>query len=735
MTLIVLTAATLSRYGVSATDMAVFGAYVAAGLAVPGTLLVRALYGGARTRAEEIALGLTLGYAAEILCYMGARAAGMPLLVLAWPVAVVAAFLAVPRLRRHWRSPAVLERAPLWASWSLALVMTFLLAWSALNFFRTHALTWPGLGAASIDMPFHLALIGELKHHMPPTSPMVAGEPLLYHWFVYAHYAAASWVTGVEPLVLLCRLGALPMLAVTVVLVGMTGRRVTGSWAGAALAAAGTVFVAVPSLYLGINGSFTWGGIPDLAWTSPTQTFGAMLFTPVVLLLAELLEDGRGAGRWVMLGVLLLAVTGAKASYLPLLGTGLVVVVVAVALRRRRPPWTALAALGMTGALCLFAQVVLFSGARQGLIISPLFTMRTTLGELTGLGWGALPPVGAVLGVTVIYLLGWLVVCGGALGLLSRADALARPGVPLMLGMGAAGLGTMALLGHPGRSQLFFLWGAYPYLVIVTVHGMLLLLRRSGVPLRATVLAAAAGTALAYVIPLLCRVTVPLSPGASVTLLYRPYIALTAVVVAVSVVLAARAGALRAWALVTVMLAAIGLPADLHARVLTSAGRLAENGRVTTVVPAVRIPDGTLVAARWLRAHSRPDDLVATNTHCAWGREHPCASQQFWVTALTERRMLVEGWTYTATNMSRWVSRGLPEYIAFWDGRRLALNDAAFTAPSPEILRELRDRHHVRWLFADTHLTRLGIDGYARPVFRSGDYAIYDLAALTGHAL
>ncbi|MET8157035.1 hypothetical protein ABZT47_11720 [Sphaerisporangium sp. NPDC005289] len=744
LTVTALTAATLSHYGVSAADMARFAAYVAAGLALPGTLLVRALYAGARTRAEEVALGLAIGYAVEVLCYMAARTAGAPLLVLAWPVTVVAAFLAVPRLRRHWRSPAGLERTPLWASWSLALLMAFLVAWGAAGFFRTHALTWPGLGVASVDMPFHLALVGELRHHMPPTVPMVAGEPLLYHWFVYAHYAAASWVTGVEPLVLLFRLGALPMLAVLLVLICMTGRRVTGSWAGGPLAAAGTLFVAVPSLYLGTNGSFTWGGVTDLAWASPTQTFGAMLFAPLVVILADLLEGRRSAGGWVLACVLLVAVMGGKASYLPLLGAGLVTVAAAGVIRRRRPPWPALAALGVTGALCLYAQTMLFGGARQGLIVSPLFTMRTTLAELTGTGEVTgpaapeLPSAGAAAGIALVYLLGWLVVWGGTLGLLSRAGALARPGVVLMLGMGAAGLGTMTLFGHPCRSQLFFLWGAYPYMVIVTVHGILLLLRRSGVSLRATLLAAATGTAAVYAIALSCGVRVPLPEGRPVASLYLPYVALAALAVVAGVVLTVRAGALRAWALVTVMLAAIGLPADLHARVLASAGRLAGGADVATAAPApAAVPDGILPAARWLRAHSGPDDVVATNAHCQWGKESPCASYHFWVAALSERRVLVEGWAYTAANLRRWDGRVPLEYLPFWDARLIRLNDAAFTAPSREILREMRDRHGVRWLFADEHLAGdgLGIGGFARPVYRSGDYAVYDLAALAARAL
>ncbi|MEU4832520.1 hypothetical protein, partial [Streptosporangium sp. NPDC023615] len=188
-----LTGAVLYRHGVSGTDAALFLLYVALGVALPGVLVLRLLYGGRRTLAEEIALGLALGYAVEVFAYAGARAAGMPLLVLAWPAVTFLLFLAVPRLRRHWAGdPSRLERSPVWWSWSLVLLLAYLLAWSAVSFFARNALTWPALGNAFPDMPYHLALTGELRHHVPPTVPMVAGEPLLYHWFVYAHLAAAS---------------------------------------------------------------------------------------------------------------------------------------------------------------------------------------------------------------------------------------------------------------------------------------------------------------------------------------------------------------------------------------------------------------------------------------------------------------------------------------------------------------------------------------------------------------
>ncbi|MFB9627327.1 hypothetical protein ACFFSA_29940 [Nonomuraea helvata] len=708
--------------------MAVFFAYVAVGLTLPGVLVIRALYAGSRTLVEEIALGLALGYAMEILLYIGARAVGVPRLVVAGPLTVYVLFLAVPSLRRYWRSSRRLA-APWWWSWLLALLTVLLVAWSGIKFFGTHAVTWPDLGATGHDMPFHLALISELRHHMPPSVPMVAGEPLFYHWFVYAHLAAASHLTGVEPLILLFRLGMLPMLAALVVLAGLTGRRVTGSWYGAAITAVGTVSVGVTSLYLGANGRFTWGGLPDMAWTSPTQTLGALLFAPLVLILINLIGPrGYDPRAWGPALVLLMAITGAKATYLPLLLAGLTFVAIVQFVQRRRLSRNLVIAFAVTTACFLFAQVILFGLAKQGLVVDLFSFTRIAWGELTGVD-----PGGSVPGLAAVHLLSWAISWAGTFGLLVRPRQLARPAVALLLGIGMAGVGAALVLGHPGRSQLFFFWGACPYLTALSACGLLALLRRARVAPTTTALWAALGVLTAYLISFFCDVSIPLAPGQDGGVLYRPYWVLLAAIVLAGAVLTVLRGALTAATLLVVACTAIGLPAYWHARVLSALDAFGKDDVRPDVQPAaepsIRIPQGGLTAARWLRAHSDPDDLVATNVHCRWGRESPCDSTSAWASALTERHMLVEGWAYTATNLTRWRPGLTQETLPFWDSRRLSLNDAAFRAPTERVMRLLGQDYGVRWLFAEESQgeTSSAIGDFARLRFRSGDYAVYRL--------
>ncbi|MFC7649837.1 hypothetical protein ACFQX6_63010 [Streptosporangium lutulentum] len=130
---------------------------------------------------------------------------------------------------------------------------------------------------------------------------------------------------------------------------------------------------------------------------------------------------------------------------------------------------------------------MLFGRAQQGLKIDPFSFMRTVWRELTGLGYRAEPSLGLGAGDhhDLPAVLGRHVVRSLRAALLPRL--LLRPAVILMLGIGAAGLGAMLLFGHPSRSQLFFLWGAYPYLAAVTVYGLLVLRRQARISLKATI--------------------------------------------------------------------------------------------------------------------------------------------------------------------------------------------------------------------------------------------------------
>lgn len=707
-------AAALVANGVSARDLAAFSCYLVLGIVLPGTLLWRTLTGRATSLPADIAAGTALGYAMETLTYIVARWLDLPLLVLAWPVVAIAAFLA----RRRRTGGSAVARVPLWWAWAIAAIIAYLMLLSVVTFFSRHGLTWPGYAAPYVDMPYHLSLIGEIKHHMPPTLPTVLGEGLRYHWFVYAEMAATSWVTGIEPQTLLYRLSVLPMTAATVVVVATTARRVTGRWWAGPAAIALAYFAASPALNQTMAKRFSTGSMPTTLWISPTQTFGNLIFAAVALLLVDLLRGkGTGRGRWVALALLMLVLAGAKATFLPLTVAGLLLVLAVSALRDRRLHRPTLGALAITSACLLLAQFVIFGGGGQGMVVAPLSAMRQAWGQMylvAGLQLATVP-LAPVVGLSLIHLLCLGCIWAGLFGLLRRSTLYDLP-VLFMIGMGVAAIGAVVTLGHPGLAQMYFLHSSRPYLSIAAVCGMIAV--RSW---RWAWCGTAAGVVLAFAASLAVgprlRIRTPdFLPFA------LPYILCCLLFVVAALVLYL----LRKPVALPLIALAVGLIVPTSYKAVTAPLMNPPSAARRT------IPAGALTAGRWLRDHSSPDDVVATNAHCRRRKSDVCDSRSFWVSAYTERRVLVEGWAYAETTLARTrlfaVSHvGLP----FWDQRLLADNDEAFLSPTSANIDRMRAMYGVKWLFVDNKRNPSFPDlvHHAKLRFRNGGCSVYELEA------
>jgi len=742
------TAAVVVAYGVSIGQVAIFGVYVALGITLPGLLLVRFLRRRAGYIAEDVALGLCAGYAIEIATYLVARAIGTPLLFLAWPIATLVAFTAVPGLRSHWRGSGM--RAPAAWSWSLAAILGILLAHTAGIFFARHHLA--GSDTPYVDMAYHLALIGELRHHVPPAIPYVIDVPLAYHWFFYAEAAATSWATGIEPIVLLYRLSGLPMFAAFVVLTAMAARRLTDRWWTGPLAV-------VVALFAVVAGPYAWAAAPVLdgqpltvAWTSPTTLFGLALFAALVLLFIDVVGPDRrpdGAGTvgtagpgaplrlWVLIALVLFAAAGAKASLLPLLFVGLLAVVVGVAVSRRRLHRDAAVGLGLTGIGLVLAIVLLFRLTSGGLVIGLDSLRAFPVVALIGAGRaGGVSALALPLVALLVALVLWSLIWAGGLGLVIRRRGwVADPRMLLLLGICVGALGAVIVFSYPGLSQAYYLkaaTGAFGILTAVGIAAVVPVRRSYRSLLGAAVVAAAVGALTVLGIGALGPSRLP-SLGRDhlsgvLLAVVLPVVALLIVVALAYLVLRwaeprrpVRLGAVP----VLVIAVAMGFSIPNVAKVVVS--------------PIFDPPTGLPVAAagidaaRWLRDHSDPNDLVATNLHC-WPLPNSgdaCDARHFWVSGYSERRMLVEGWAYTSKAIAAGMKLGVSDRtVPFWDPVLLAANDAAFSAPTQAAVAALRDDHGVRWLFAD--LTTADAAGLARVAelrYRAGDYAVYAVRA------
>ncbi|WP_238015428.1 hypothetical protein KZZ52_44645 [Dactylosporangium sp. AC04546] len=747
----VFTVCFLDFYGVPMRTTARFVLYVGGGVLLPGMLLWRYLQGRSGRLVSDAAAGLALGYACEVLTYIATRSAGLPRLAPAWAVITLVAFAAVPGLRRYWRGQGPGERTPPVWSAVLCAAALVLVWWSGVAFFRAHDLTEPGMRAPDGDSMFHLALIGEARHHMPIMSPWLPDQPLLYHWFAYADIAATSWGTGIEPQVLLLRLSPLPMVFGLLALIAVLGTRLTGRWWAGAAAALVAWFALTPTPYPwrlhGWFSTFATNAYEDGSllraqmWTSPTQTFGAVLFAGLALALVELLTAPT-ARRWIAVVLLMAAVTGGKATFLPMLLGGLLLVAAVELLRRRRPHRTALAAAALTLAAIAVAQLVLFRGAVQGMAIQPLHFARISGAPYTaGFATPDAGPAWRLLLVAGITLLCWACIWPG-LAALHRLHTdrrvLAEP-VVMMLGIGLAGVAALAVFGHDGGAEGWFMVSGRPYLTLAAVAGIVLI-TPAAVPARrlvtAAVIAAAAGGLAVLILrgQLSRHVPRPASTGGplwSAWALLWPYLAVAALVglLVLGMRLADLPGkrALCA-AFLAGMCAATSVVHLYHWT--RDATRTGWRG---AVLAPIYIPHGTGTAGRWLREHSEPGDLVATNAHCLLLPGTPpdtCDNRHFAFAAYTERRFLIEAWGFTDRTHRAGQQAGVNfVYAPYWDPAKLADNDTAFSNPTRERLERLAHHYGVRWLMVDesygTVSPRLG--DYATFRFRAGTIAVYQL--------
>jgi hypothetical protein len=701
-----------------------FAAHVLVVVLVPGVLVWRSLRGGPGPLPVDLVGGATLGYALEIGWYLLGRAAGFPYLhVVAAGVGIVA-FLTVPRLRRYWRGGGRVTDAR-W-SVSVAVLCLALVGWAAVTYWAPHGLAWPGSANPYPDMVFHQSLAAELRHHLPPQSPSVAGVPLSYHWFVHAEWAAASWSTGIEPQLLTYRLGLLPVVVLFVVGIAAVAQRVLpGRWwtgpltavlalGATALDPAGWSVTAVPV-----------AGIPATMWLSPSQTLGGLLFAGAMLSLVDLRgTDGPGgrtrAGSWVVFGLAVVGATGAKATYAPLLVAGLVSVLAVGLLRRRFEGWAA-AAVALTVAAFTVVALTMFRGSDAGVFVAPFASVRASVAAAGGnLGHGL-----------AVWALSWSAVVA-AVVLLVRRRGWADPMLVLSAGLATGAVAVVLATQQMGGSETYFLTSARPYVALLVVAALVACIPGGGMARRDRLVVASAGVG-GVVVTVAGEWFSPVRPvsGGTVAILWPYALPLAAAVLAG--LLLHRPRATRSVALLSggaVLIGAVVPTSIAHAQGTMQRLHAGSAPRSASASPVpVAVPRGGMAAGRWLRDHSNPDDLLATNGHCRF-RVGPCDPRQFWLAAYAERRVLVEGWGYTPpANEIAAVRRLSVARVPYWDPARLAENDAAFVRPSPTTVGLLRTRYGVRWLVVDRTRAhdRAGLDRVARLRYRAGQIAVYQL--------
>lgn len=726
-------------FGVPVADVLRFAAYYALTVVLPGVLLWRAVGIRPVSFVEEVVAGTVTGLVVQVLLRWLLAPADLQAAAVLWAPLVVLLCVVTPLRRRAWRTAAT-DRASVAGAWVLAGASVAALWWLASTSFRVNQVApVPGFRgqfyavAPYVDMSFQQALAAEAAGPWPREYPYVPDVPLRYTTMVYEHLADATRWSGVDLTLVTMRLHLVPLLVLAVLLCGALAHRLSGIRWASPLGAVLGVLTAPPALYVVDLNAFSQIATLNLGTLrSPTQTFGEPIFLLLLLLACVVLGSDRGEVRTA--AVLMLPVAfvagAAKATFLPLVVCGAVLALVLGRSRRVR----SLVVLGVALVAFLAATLLVTGSGSRDLRVGDGRQLISFLPFVPVLGDLADPRVFAV--SLVIVVAAWSLAGLGAVLLLRRAATDAR--FWFLVGVAVAGMSAAILGQHSGLSQAYFLRSAWPVLGVLSAWGLAVAVRTRARSSRRAAVVTAGLLGLGVVAVWVAR-QVPAwaagvtGPGWSgLVAVLRPWAVAGGVVVLLALALqatTARRQGVR-WDLRLVGVCVVGM------LVGTSLSASALGGSLAPREPSDGAgPDGPAVAAdvasaaRWIRGASDADDVVATNAHCAYGSldDATCDARHFWVAALTERSVLVEGWEY-ADPPETVVPGGFQRGDAFWRQDLLALSDEVVSDPTAEAVSELVS-HGVGWILVDRGVERESDDlgRVAERVFEAPGAAVYRL--------
>jgi hypothetical protein len=131
---------------------------------------------------------------------------------------------------------------------------------------------------------------------------------------------------------------------------------------------------------------------------------------------------------------------------------------------------------------------------------------------------------------------------------------------------------------------------------------------------------------------------------------------------------------------------------------------------------------GTAKIAKYLQDESNKNDLIATNRHCAGPEENQtCTARQFALSALSERRVLLEGWSYTTCPLSE------PILNKYWNENFWELNQDFLINPNAQNW-EMFQKSGVDWLVIDsTRPSASNYDDFAELVKTEGAVSLWKI--------
>jgi hypothetical protein len=694
----------------------VYGLYFLLCVVLPGVLLLRALCGSTGSWPEDIGLGAAIGLAYELIGWALFTAIGMEGYLAAWPALVLVVFVTARPLHRYWligRPP----RVPVAWHWGVAVAITVaVLAGLYLGMAATQV---PPNGTVYYpDLLYHLSMVNQAVHNVPPDLPQVSGHALDYHWFANAHMAAGVDVTGLSSELVLLRLWILPVYVVSLLVFAAMARQVSRTW-WAGLVAASTLavgqFADIWPIPAGLGSS-------PLTFYSPSLVFGTLMAAAAAMFLMDALYRGPAPWRMWFLAVPLLVVAGgAKPTGLPLLLGGLGMAGLCQLIVKRRVPWRSIGIallVGVTILVTLQTVVGSTAGSKFRLfgIVRSVPGYRESTGDTAmagGPGW-TVPSLTD--GDSVAYWGALVVLATIFVAQLSSLSSFAATGhrgtrrdpvAWFLVGAVLAGWLALLVVDHPSAGEIYFPRSAMPFAAAASAWVVVSALRGRARLTHAIVVVA--GLTLGTLLVVFASQYKPPPRGSRenrIGALGVPMAVLVGACLALVIVwmLARwRLRVIRGLGAGFAVMTLIGLSVPSAWATLRYIGDYGWPAERVSKVAADQVHPDEQRAALWLKANSRPQDVVATNTACHPARRQPpCDARGYIVSGIAGRETVLEGWAYTQQALARQGVDGKSYHYqpSPWPDRA-GIIDRLFTAPNREIIETLRTTYGVRWIYAD----------------------------------
>lgn len=558
---------------------------------------------------------------------------------------------------------------------------------SVLTTISSQDVNWTESWGYYVDLPWQIAIVGEVGQRNPLFFPYVSGTPLAYPFGFHSAMGVLESATSISAAKFVLQIWPLFYFLLLPALTATVTSKFTNS--KKAIVLSPLLIALFSGFQLGSGSLFSW--FPQYS-ISPTLEYSA-LFVLAASWLLGVIEESPTSRKSIWIYVLLaffsFGATSAKGSaWAIILLFGVLLLITNVLFKKTwKSELFAIISIVLGISLALKLVVKTTGGLTLNLVkVFPLDNQNIVL----------------VISVAVIGIWG---ISSGLIAQLLKIRNFNLVSSGLFIITFAAG--ASLVLEHPGKSEIYFYLSAVPIFIICLSVVIAELFDRQGfvffVPFLAfyilwQVLQIFINDNSLWVF---CGLAI-IAIGLAAILAISPHLNLTNTSKKFQVV----------FVICTLLISTFGLQ-KFELKAPTFSGYEFED--------SISIQKDELELLSKLKEASAPEDLVATNLHCinstviTMGATENCDSRSFSISAFAERRVLVEGWSYT------------PNGRTFWNPEKLFSNDTFFLKPSEELASKLR-KSGVSWLIsANSEEPSQDISKYAESVMSNSYGTLWKL--------